>query len=922
MEQSNENIMYNYMKGERLITKLTLGAQKKLRKVTGNNTTKQILKEAIDSGVELTGTTKNKEEQAYQFYADIYNDRLREYRKRPKEPKKKIISIELITGDWEDIYKNYKTIKAITDTVNVTILKMDGTIFKDFNLENNKDKWQTFILSVQATSDKTIFQEVPFLSMSMTIAQKAKPSKKQNQSFKDGYLNCIMQPIIKFGEQKLKAAKTKASIDRYNRFKNNAIKLELLYHDVGVNQEALTNISNKLQIDIKVNLPFDNSLVSAKSTTKSLTSFSFINTRLNHVEHDEILNASNEIIVSQSKLNILRRKLDKKETYYTYQKNGQNISEIKTTDAKYCLDNEFNNVVKNFEEDTGINHVKLCHIKNKNVSEFIRSGVHFNETVDTGNRVDTEHIDMTKAYANFKLCKYYKGFLGKVTDFRKCNHIVEIGYYRIVNIKFNNSRLEKWNTFMNIYNNGVVYPSPELEFLQAEGVTFDIVEGCWGTDIDFNFNDELMDNKDENGTRFYCKYVGRMYSKNLQSSFYVKGSPEYISHLNNEIDCDNLQVFGNEARISYDREHNYHLSHICGYITSYMRMNVLEQLFEFEVNDIVKIVCDGIFYKPREIILKNCFRIEDKTITNNCASESYISNFIDDDYNKGIRLEMGEYREHNKIEVHLGGGGCGKTHQQIHDIGFINPAFFAPSWKLTRQKKNETEMPCDTIAKLLSKDKTSYELQKKHNNVLIIDEISMMTDEAKLMILSKFSECKIIFCGDIGYQLPPIFDEGVKKVAFKPDKMKKFYHNTNYRVTCPKLKELLDICRSNMSKGKPILNIIKETCKKGIISDYDYTKDMILATSHVKKNEYTELFKHLPKYYITKSDRVYGRGEITLEIPNTDNYECRHAYTVHSIQGETAYGNLFIDMDKMFENTMLYTAISRAKTLNQINLIY
>jgi ATP-dependent exoDNAse (exonuclease V) alpha subunit len=97
---------------------------------------------------------------------------------------------------------------------------------------------------------------------------------------------------------------------------------------------------------------------------------------------------------------------------------------------------------------------------------------------------------------------------------------------------------------------------------------------------------------------------------------------------------------------------------------------------------------------------------------------------------------------------------------------------------------------------------------------------------------------------------------------------------------------------------------------------------MILSATHVVKNQYNETYNHLEKYYITKSDRVYGRGEIYLEKPNTVDCEIRHAYTVHSIQGETASGKLFIDLNGMFENRMLYTAISRAKKHEQIFLIY
>ena len=78
--------------------------------------------------------------------------------------------------------------------------------------------------------------------------------------------------------------------------------------------------------------------------------------------------------------------------------------------------------------------------------------------------------------------------------------------------------------------------------------------------------------------------------------------------------------------------------------------------------------------------------------------------------------------------------------------------------------------------------------------------------------------------------------------------------------------------------------------------DYNHTTDMIITGTHKTKYFYTDKYKHLDKYYITKSDRVYGRGKIYLEKTDTEYNVIQHAYTTLSIQGETATGKLFIDM--------------------------
>ena len=461
--------------------------------------------------------------------------------------------------------------------------------------------------------------------------------------------------------------------------------------------------------------------------------------------------------------------------------------------------------------------------------------------------------------------------------------------------------------------------------LKDNGVEFDIIEGCWGDNIDFRFNDELINGyeiiDDDEKVRYYCKYVGIMSSKNLQRNMYINGDEQFINNLNNKF--ENIDVYGNEVKISYDKKSNYHLSHISGFILSYMRMNMLEQLEQFKTEDVYRVVVDGIYFKKIDVDLKNCFRYEEKEFKNNDGGLSYISNPKDYDFeaklihDKNYTLSKADFRENNKIELHLGCGGSGKTHYNLNDKGFINPTYYAPSWKLVRNKQKETGVYSNTIAKITSDDPIVVSNQRKFVSTLIIDEVSMMTEKDKQKIIKNFPNCKIIFCGDIGFQLPPI-DKGDE---FKIDTMKIINHNKNYRVKDDNFLEILNTCRDKMKKGHRIKEYVLSKLNKVKDMDYNHTTDMIITGTHETKDLYTDKYKHLDKYYITKSDRVYGRGEIYLEKPDTEHYVLQHAYTTHSIQGETATGKLFIDMENIWENRMIYTMISRAKTLDQIYII-
>ena len=93
------------------------------------------------------------------------------------------------------------------------------------------------------------------------------------------------------------------------------------------------------------------------------------------------------------------------------------------------------------------------------------------------------------------------------------------------------------------------------------------------------------------------------------------------------------------------------------------------------------------------------------------------------------------------------------------------------------------------------------------------------------------------------------------------------------------------------------------------------------------------MFHDVEKYYILKTDRKYCKGGIIFDKPDENykqrtgdmkakdaDYEVRHAYTIHSIQGETAKHNLFIDA-RMMEAEAIYTALSRAEYLHQIYFV-
>jgi hypothetical protein len=57
----------------------------------------------------------------------------------------------------------------------------------------------------------------------------------------------------------------------------------------GVPEDAFGEICNDLQIDIHIELPFNNKFIEIQSIKKKLRAFRFVNTRLNHLELNEVI---------------------------------------------------------------------------------------------------------------------------------------------------------------------------------------------------------------------------------------------------------------------------------------------------------------------------------------------------------------------------------------------------------------------------------------------------------------------------------------------------------------------------------------------------------------------------------------------------------------------------------------------------------
>jgi hypothetical protein len=845
----------------------------------------------------------------------------------------------------------WNRLKTMNGEVRVSIVD-DGNVIRSFTIDLDRKSGDAYFGLYYDTEYNNLFEEYPDADVIITKDANIRPQRIA-QAFKQGITNCLFKPIIDYFQMKEETAQTEGTRLKYKSKVSVSKKLEAEYHDSGVPEKDLQAIADKLQVGLKIHLPFNINLVEVKPNKKALTNFEYINTKLNHIDgfnHNEIVNKKTEQITHKA-MTDMYNKLVNDGDYFIFKKNHTGVCKISTINKTYTISQDFSEFIDEFLVSSNLINCRICDIQDYNLSQYVRAGNHSNQCIDfkpihivddPENHINTDglemesgrycvpytgykHIDQAKAYKNVNKCKYYEGYVGKICDFRPTDKIVDIGMYTITNLKLS-PVLEKLNNKMLIFGDGMVFPSPVLKFLKDKGCEFDITEGCWGINIDFNFDDPRWLNKSDDGrkkkTSWYSKFVGVMEMEVLTDNFYMNADKDYISNLTSYLQEGTYKTWEDEVKFMMNKDSNKHLSHITAFIKSYCLINTLEQLMSMNYDDIIRVVCDGIYHFGDYELLNN-FREEEKTI---CYKQFCGGTFISNRWvEKTWKLDCG-YRPHHKREFHKGAGGTGKTTKVVVDSGFQKICYFAPSWKLARQKQKEHNIKCNVFYNLISKDPACWRPIIKNYNVLVIDEVSMLNNKFKELFFERFKECKIIMCGDVGHQLDGIDDPNYKVpyVNFNEEGFDYIEeHTTNYRVKCDKLLTKLNYIRK--LQGEERRKFVKQYVLNNFqkideIKDYK-VEDMILARTHKTKDTFTEKFKHLEKYYITENTQNYCNGEISYTKPVNTRCELRHAFTTHSIQGETAEHNLYICINDMYDDKMIYTALSRARRWEQIYLL-
>ena len=785
-------------------------------------------------------------------------------------------------------------------------------------------------------SDETVFSMMDFTgTVYITERIQLNPTLIKQSYLDDEHQNCIFTPIINICNNKIINPEIKASTQaQYQTMLKKINKLMTLYKD-GVPDGQLNNVFKQLKIKMTLKLPFSNRSIvyGIKDDGKYVLSLSYINTRINHVEMEgQYYNNDKPVMLDEEEFNELHHSLIANSRFFIYQMKNERVYSLKTIENNYKIKNSNFDVFNDFETKNGMESLVLDDVADELLSKFIRTGCHITTSKINPaykDRLDEllpsyKEVDCIKAFTQFKACKYYDGFLGKVSDFRKTNCIECVGYYLIGNIDWTkaNKKIKHIQRVFNMYQGRNVYPSPELEFLQANGVKFKIKGGCWGGQYEFDFDNSMYDKQDKVSN--YSKWTGLITSQNDRSFFLMNTQDtEFASHIMEE--CNDATYSLGVVRFSIEKEIQQHKAQLAGFIYAYQRINLIEQLYKMDIDQIVRINTDGIKYLPHEFeinpIFKHVSKPNEYGFLMDERAEGFITNNSCCDRFDWLRFHFHftktPAREHYDSEIFIGKGGGGKTHLNLVDNGLIRSLYVAPSYKLTRAKQLEYNTDAEVLANVLSPNRFPKLLRKY--NTLIVDEASMISEEARALLFKTYKKCKLIFCGDVGFQAAAVEGTQIKLGEF--DNITTML--TNYRCQDKNLEKILNKLRraieENSKKGLDYIKDIQRITRDELVNKYE-TKDIVLTHKHTTITAYNKILDK-EKYLITRSCKKYSRGEIFYEKPKTKHCDKTNAFTTHSVQGETFTENIFIDIELARNLRLLYTAISRAKYLDQVFII-
>lgn len=829
----------------------------------------------------------------------------------------KVLYSGAVDGDQQlnDIYKTLKgqTIRFTTATSDVVL--QVPTTYKEFR--------SLFLVQVlDEDYDGTVY-----VSNVIILEPSDIPAIRIRQAFRDGLSHCVFQPIINTLTDKIETVESKDCKKRYARRICNLMTMALKYES-GVPIDAMEEVAIMSGHCVYVYDIFGKILHTFNEKGR-LGRISFTNTRPNHIDEGFLVLQSKAMDISVDEMTTLYDSVRESGDFFMIQGDIKNNlpRRISTLKGVFQLENPSKEYFETLNAGIDLNSYRFNASKYPDVNEFIKEGRLINSWVcNLSDEKPTGHLDMPKAYAQFKKCSYYQGFLGMIHQWRTGNFTREfitehIGIYRFRVLSSSNELFKKLGllakttgydirSHYNTPNSQYTLPSPEILFFLDHGIEMSIEAGVWGSKFDFEFTDDLLED------RRYCEWAGRLGMEYQYSNYSFKCSEDWASHLKADYGDDVFYWADKEicsVRIKQDNVFTTH--HILAFITSYVRIQMMQAMLKFDPSQLVKVVLDGLYFKGKEPMGLEWFK--HKELKEHASGFAWYSEAI-------TNISWNPIRFAGNTLI-TGQGGSGKTYSILTDNGFNKILFVTPQHVLGGDVKKKYGVSYTTIHKLLGIECRPWIEDHCYPPVILIDEITQIASDWIDGVFEMYPKSLIILAGDIDSK-GQWFQcrngcPGEFSTVWKP-------HDVEYI-------EMLEDRRSKDDELKALKLEVRAKMRE-IFTNGDSGENEIMKDWAIRKFNPTLIFEASDLFvegdsWIAGTHKTsnmllelgvcsgyYKQGGFISNTPLND-YKKRGSFTIHSYQGKTVdTGKIFISLGDMFEYAMLYTAISRAVNYSQL----
>ncbi len=731
-------------------------------------------------------------------------------------------------------------------------------------------------------------------------------AKRLIQSFRDGIQHCVFTPIFKLMEQRLHAA-GEGSAKRYKQRINRLHELQQQYL-AGVPEEEMETVAKAAGLKVIILDVLGNAIMTFNEAGKVGTLY-LSNTRANHVEVGMVVRSDPEEVDLQRLIDILHDCRDSK-VHYEFEGDLRNgvPRRINTLNGSYVLADPEREAYAKFDEEIGVFNRQLNATKYPELNEFLKAGRIINGwSCPLGNDDETGCLDLKQAYAQFKHAPLYAGFLGKVHQFRSGSFDEafmreHIGFYRITIT----SEPPLLAQYLGLYQGlTTVLFSQEILMWASHGITFTSDMGAWGERFDFTFPEYMLEN------RRYAIWAGRLGADRTHRNVTMPATSEFADH---------VKSYGHDVlywkddgmmTVKLPNNNRFTAHHILGAITAYTRMNMVQAMLQFQPEQLCRVVMDGIYYKGVAPTLPN---FHEKPVAAEMSSMCW--------YAEAATEITAPPMAQIIRDSFLGGqGGAGKTYAVLTDPGFIDPMIVTPCHVLGKDAHEKYSVPYTTIHKLIGLECTPYRMERRIPGVIVLDEITQYDAANVDRVRKMYPECLFVGVGDISregnaYQCRT-GDGNTWSTVWKPTGVDYIEYTTDRRSLDADIAALKLRIRQQMDTVRGADETVRMTMwAKANLPQHqlDFQPgDVCIAGTHRTNKKL--LADGIISGYYKKGGHVSNEAQ--------PGFEQRGSFTIHSFQGRTIEnGRIFIFLDDMFEISMLYTAVSRARRIDQLRFIH